>query len=261
MMTGAAATSGLTSILVQPTMRKPSEPKSWYRVENAAGTVADLYIMDEIGAWGVTASDLVRELAGISARSLTLHLSSPGGDVFDAVAIYNALRNHPAEITVNVIGLAASAASFIAQAGDVVTIERNAQMMVHDASGGCFGQAGDMRSLADLLDKVSANIADIYAQRSGRSAGAWREAMLAETWYSAAEAVAVGLADSVRGEDVADEKVAASYDLSRFRFQGRHNAPPPCVDMTQPAARITPVEEIVALDGAALVTALKEALA
>jgi ATP-dependent Clp endopeptidase proteolytic subunit ClpP len=255
-----------------PTLARPvnkrgvegNQAKAWFRIENASASEADLYIMEEVGGWGVGASDFVRELSAVGAATIRLHLSSPGGDVFDGIAIYNALRNHPATVAVNIIGLAASAASFIAQAGDSVTIERNAQMMIHDAAGGCFGQASDMRTMADLLDKCSDNIADIYSQRAGGDVATWRAAMLAETWYSGAEAVAAGLADKVTGETEEEEGddtgIAASYDLSRFRFQGRHNAPPPVIDMTPVAGKITPEEQPAAIDGTALLSALREVL-
>jgi ATP-dependent Clp endopeptidase proteolytic subunit ClpP len=244
-----------------------SGARSWFRIENAAAPEAELYIMDEIGGWGVLASDFVRELSAITAAVINLHLSTPGGDVFDGIAIYNALRNHPATVNVNIIGLAASAGSFIAQAGDSVTIERNAQMMIHDAAGFCGGQASDMRTMADLLDKCSDNIADIYSQRAGGPVEGWRAAMLAETWYSGQEAVAAGLADAVTGEaaekgdgeDVPSD-VAASFDLSRFRFAGRAGAPAPVIDLVPARGRIIPPERPDAIDGAALADAIRKAL-
>src|SRR5690606_38136643 len=118
-------------------------------------------------------------------------------DVFDGVAIYNALRDHPADVAVRVDGLAASAASFIAQAGDKVTMNRGSQLMIHDAWGLCIGPAADMRETAALLDRVSDTIAGLYAARAGGTVEDWREAMLAESWYSAEEAVEANLADEV----------------------------------------------------------------
>lgn len=192
--------------------RRPKDvaPKTWYSIKNVAAETVEVAIYDEIGYWGVTASDFVNELSGVDAKNITLRVNSPGGDVFDGLAILNSLRNHPATVNVMVDGLAASAASFIAMAGDSVTMAPNSMMMIHEASGLCMGNAVDMRELADLLDKTSANIADIYSRRSGRPADEHRAAMRAETWYSDQEAVDAGLADTVLGsESKADNKAKA----------------------------------------------------
>lgn len=189
--------------------RRPQDvkPKTWYSIKNVAAETVEVAIYDEIGYWGVTASDFVNELSGVDAKNITLRVNSPGGDVFDGLAILNSLRNHPATVNVMVDGLAASAASFIAMAGDSVTMAPNSMMMIHEASGLCMGNAVDMRELADLLDKTSANIADIYSRRSGRPADEHRAAMRAETWYSDQEAVDAGLADTVLGSEAkADNK-------------------------------------------------------
>jgi ATP-dependent Clp endopeptidase proteolytic subunit ClpP len=171
-------------------------------------------IYDEIGSWGVTASDFVSELQGLTTDSITLRINSPGGDVFDGLAILNSLRNHRASVRVVVDGLAASAASFIAMAGETVVMSPNSMMMIHEASGLCMGNSQDMRELADLLDKTSSNIADIYARRSGRPAAEHRAAMKAETWYSDQEAVDAGLADSVMESDNTTNKLPAVVKLT-----------------------------------------------
>src|SRR5690606_36340487 len=151
---------------------------------------------DEIGYWGVNASDFAAVMSGI-AGPVHLRVNSPGGDVFDALAIYNMLLDHDGEVTVTIDGLAASAASCIAQAGDRVVATRGAQVMIHDASGLCVGNAAEMTTMAALLDQVSTTIAEVYAARSGRDAEAWRAAMRAETWYTAEQAVEAGLADEM----------------------------------------------------------------
>lgn len=196
--------------------RRPKDavPKTWYRVQNVSADTVEVAIYDEIGYWGVTASDFVAELQGIDTKNITLRVNSPGGDVFDGLAILNSLRNHPATVNVMVDGLAASAASFIAMAGDSVTMAPNSMMMIHEASGLCMGNAVDMRELADLLDKTSANIADIYARRSGRPADEHRSAMRVETWYSDQEAVDAGLADAVLGSDTKAENKTASATIN-----------------------------------------------
>lgn len=206
---------------------------NWFEIRNAvSGGTAEIYIYDEIGYWGVTAQDFVRQLTALDVAEVDLRLNSPGGDAFDGIAIHNALRNHAATVTVTVDGLAASAASVIAMAGDRVVMGHGAQMMIHDASGITLGNADDMREMADLLDSMSDNIAEFYADRAGGDVSTWRDAMRAETWYNASEAIAAGLADEAapaRGSDPepADQQVAARWDLSVFQYAGRDKAPAP----------------------------------
>lgn len=171
-------------------------------VRNDAGT--ELWLYDEVGPWGTTASDVAKALGAVRGERVTLRVNSPGGDVFDGVAIYNLLRGHPGGVDVVVDGLAASAASFIAMAGETVTMAPHTRMMIHDAIGFAYGNAADMRELADLLDDVSTNIASIYADRSGGSVEDFRALMLAETWLSPEEALDLGLIDSTGEEDVED---------------------------------------------------------
>ncbi len=154
------------------------------------------------------------------------------------MAIMNALRRHKAEVRVTVDGLAASAASFIAMAGDHITMNRGSELMIHDAWGFAQGDAKTMREMSESLDKTSAAIAALYAQRAGGTADEWRELMLAETWYSAEEAVAAGLADE--WEDAPDASNGpmpeAQFDLSRFAYAGRSVAPAPRAAVHNPPA-------------------------
>lgn len=224
----------------------------WYRIENKiANATAEVFIYDEIGYFGVTAADFVNELRDIDADTIELHLNTPGGDVFDGIAIYNALVEHAAEVTVIVDSLAASAGSFIAQAGDTISMTRNATLMIHDAWGLAIGNAADMREMAELLDKLSNNIADIYAERSGGTIDQWRDLMRAETWFSADEAVEAGLADEVRGRASTGKN---SFDLSVFTYAGRDRAPTPAIP--SPAAQSQP-----AIDFAGITKSLEEAFA
>jgi ATP-dependent protease ClpP protease subunit len=195
----------------------------WFRVlrndaDSAAPTRIDIYAEIGGGGWfseGVSAIDFVAQLAAIDG-DLQVNINSPGGDVFDGLAIYNALAQRPGNVTTIVDGLAASAASFIAMAGKTRMICPGAMIMIHEAAGLCIGNAGDMRDLAELLDKVSENIAGIYASHSGRADG-WRAAMRAESWYTADEAVAAGLAHQLaqRPEQGA-LAAAAKFDLSAY---------------------------------------------
>jgi ATP-dependent protease ClpP protease subunit len=205
-------------------------------------TTVELSIYDEIGWWGTTAADFKAALDEVDADAIDLRLSSPGGDAFDGIAIYNALIDHPAVVTVYVDAIALSAASVIAQAGDRVVMGPHSEMMIHDAWGVSAGNADDMREMAELLDRVSLSIAEVYSSRTGRGTPEdWRETMKGEQWYSADEAVAAGLADEAvkrgkrSGAGADDNAAKAEFDLSMFRFQSRAAAPAPAI--SQPVAR------------------------
>ena len=223
-------------------MRAPKQPESkdWFAVRNVSDDEAEIDIYGEIGGWSwwdeddnVTAQSLRKQLKDLTNKTrITVHINSPGGSVFEGLAIYNALKQHDADIKVVVDALAASAASFIAMAASPgqLVMARNAVMMIHDAATYAAGNADDMREIADLLDMHSDNIADIYSQRSGEDVSFWREAMKVETWYTGTEAVAAGLADSVlEDENKEAEKVAAKFDLSIYNYAGREAAPAPSV--------------------------------
>jgi len=197
--------------------------RSWYRFDNTKGERAELSIYGPIDDWeGVSAANFVRDLKAVTASAIDLHINSPGGLVFDAVAIYTALKRHPAEVDVHIDGLAASAASFVAMAGDSVEIEKPAKMMIHDARGVVIGNSADMREMATLLDELSDTIADIYADRSGHPAKQWRAAMQKDTWYSAEQAVKAGLADRVAGtKDVAQSEPPATNSFKSQLVRAR----------------------------------------
>lgn len=201
----------------------------WVRIivnKKGDSATAEIYIYDEIGYWGTQAKKFVKDLRALEVEEIELHLNSPGGEVFDAVAIYNALLQHKAHVTVFIDGLAASAASFIAQAGDTISMARNATMMIHDASAFCWGNSADMRKTADILEMLSNNVADIYAQNAGGTVAGWRESMLDETWYSSEEALEAGLVHVITGEAEGD-KATDRWDLSAFNYEGRDKAPAP----------------------------------
>jgi ATP-dependent protease ClpP protease subunit len=191
--------------------------RSWFRIENRpaaaaeegkpAGPTTDIYLYDAIGEWGVTAQDFVNALRGVVTGTITMYVNCPGGEVFDGLAIYEAIRRHPANVTAFIDGIAASAASFIVQAADHIVMAEYSKMMIHDAHGLAMGNAGDMRAMADLLDNLSSTIADIYAERTGKTRDDWRAAMQAAeggpdgTWYDAKAAVKAKLADEMIGGD------------------------------------------------------------
>jgi len=206
-------------------LRSSQPPK---RIFAAAKTnnELELLVYDSIGEsfWGggVTAEAVKQKLneAG-DVSKITLRINSPGGDVFEAAAIYSLLTQHKADVECYVDGLAASAAFTIAMAADEIHISESAMMMLHNAWGMCMGYASDMQAEAELLDKVSSTMQGIYSNKSGMKADEVQDLMDAETWMTAAEAVEYGFADDMITRDPADEEdakaLAASYDLSKFK--------------------------------------------
>jgi len=191
--------------------------RRWYEFR-AQAKGAEIVIYDEIGAFGIPAKAFLDELKALGrVAELTVRINSPGGSVFDGVAIYNALKRHDAAITVWLDGIAASIASMIAMAGDEVVMPENAMLMLHDPSGLVAGTATDMRAMAEALDKMKAGMVAAYRDKSGRDDAEIEALMRNETWLSAQEAVELGLADRVEQPI----RMAAHFDLSRFR-----NAPP-----------------------------------
>lgn len=209
----------------------------WYSIKNVSDTEAEIHIYDEVGYLGVTASDFIRDIGAIKASKITLRINSPGGAVFDGVAIFNAIKRHKAEVTAYVDGIAASAASFIAMAGDTVIMSPHAQMMIHEAAGLVIGNADDMRQMADILDKSSDNIASIYAEKAGGTVEEWRGRMKAETWMSDREAVDLGLADRIDGEEPKSVKNDLVTRCKRTSCAGKtqcvHDQNPPPVDFAR----------------------------
>lgn len=204
----------------------------WYEITNDAGPKATVRIYSEIGYFGVTAEDFASEIEAIAAPEIEVQINSPGGLVFDGIAIFNALRAHPARVTTRVDGIAASAASVIAQAGDHRVMVESAQMMIHEARGLVVGTAGEMREFAELLDKQSDVIAGIYANRSGGDAAKFRDLMAAETWLTDKEAIDNGLADEVYvppRQDGAANKNALEERLAALeaRFSPHKEEEPP----------------------------------
>jgi ATP-dependent Clp endopeptidase proteolytic subunit ClpP len=210
--------------------------------------VATIRLYDPIDSWGemwgVSAKEFVAALDEVpeDVEEIRLHINSPGGDVFDGLAILNALRNHPARTVAIVDGIAASAASFVAVGCDEVIMARNSELMIHDAWGICAGNAADMQSMAEMLAKNSDNIAAIYAEKAGGDLAVWRAAMQAETWYLAQEAVDIGLADKV-DQNRRTDAAKALHDLTIFTYAGRSEAPAPKQKIAEPEVEQTEAVE------------------
>ncbi|MDP2141289.1 MAG: Clp protease ClpP [Gammaproteobacteria bacterium] len=189
-------------------------------VKSAAGDDPDrtITIYEPIGYdwWtgeGVTAKRISAALRAIgNDTDVIVNINSPGGDVFEGLAIYNLLREHKGMVTVNVIGLAASAASFIAMAGDVIRIGRAAFFMIHNAWVCACGNRNDLREIAEWLEPFDNTIADIYAMRSGVDIAEVIAQMDSETWIGGKEAVDKGWADALLESDAVKEEPAAEAD-------------------------------------------------
>lgn len=206
----------------------------WFRFANhdVRTDEADVEIYDEIGAWGITAADFTAALAALpkSTKVINLRINSPGGGVFAGLTIANRLREHKATVKVTVDGVAASIASVIAMSGDTVTMGRGSQMMIHNPSGLVMGTADDMDKMAAVLRGLArTSIADAYMKRAGGDEQAWLDRMAAETWYSADEAVAAGLADATVDPPADEPAGRKAFDLTAygFRHPGREAAPDP----------------------------------
>lgn len=209
--------------------------------------VIDPYADDYWG--GISASMVVAALQSFGNGPVLIHVNSPGGDVFEGLAIYSTIRQHAGDVTVRIEGLAASAASFVALAGNRVEIEPNAMVMIHDAWSFGIGNAAELHKQASVLDQTSGNLASIYqAQSAQGDVASWRALMIEETWYAGQEAVDAGLADAVAtapGQpDTGAAAPAARWDTSVFAKAPRPTATP---EPTPPAAvPAPPVVEVPA---------------
>jgi len=185
--------------------------KQWYSIQNN-GNTAEILIYDVIGKdfWGegVGAKEFAEEVSNLKVDTINVRINSPGGQVFEGTAIYNTLVNHVAKITVAIDGMALSAASFIAMAGDHISMAENAMMMIHDPIGISIGSAADMRKQADMMDKAKINIIKTYQNQVEKDDQELSDMMEQETWMTADEALGHGFIHEV----TAAMKMAASYD-------------------------------------------------
>lgn len=188
--------------------------KHWFSIQNSASeTEATVTIFDEIGYWGINAVDFHREFSAIKAPVINLEINSPGGSVFDGVAIYNMLKGSGKTINAKVMGIAASIASVILMAADKITMPSNTFLMVHAPSGGVFGTAEEMREMADVLDKISAGLTATYMKRTGKSEDEVKAMLSKDTWLTAAEAKELGFADEVSDAVEATARFNADADV------------------------------------------------
>ena len=181
----------------------------------AAADTATIYVYEEIGEWGVSGKAFADQMTGLSGKTnINVRINSPGGDVFDGLAIYNLLRGHGGNVTVDVDGWAASAASVIAMAGDTINMASNSFLLIHPPWTISGGNAADFRRTAEQLEAVESKLVDTYSGRRGINRELVAEWVTAETMFSADEAVDVGLADSITTESA----IAAHADFSACKW-------------------------------------------
>lgn len=191
--------------------------RSWYEVKNVSKSAADLYLYDEIGLFGVSAGQFVNEIKGLKGKTLNVYVNSPGGNVFDGIAIYNSLKRHDGKVNMTVDGIAASAASFIVQAGSTRKMAQASEMMIHDAWGIAMGPTDEMVKMASELELHSNSVAGIYASRAGGTVEEWRARMKEESWYGAQGAIDAGLADDHTETSGIKALAGRVFNLSKFQ--------------------------------------------
>jgi ATP-dependent Clp protease, protease subunit len=201
-----------------------------FRATNRGKGEAEILIYEDVGGWfgGVTAKEFHAELKALGpVETINVRINSYGGEVFEGLTIYRHLAEHGATKVVHVDGIAASIASVIAMAGDEIRVAEAGRMMIHDASGLSWGNAREMREMADRLESMSGSLTDIYAARTGLDRQTIRAWMEAETWFTAQEAKDKGLATAI-AENV---RAAARFDPERHRYIRR----PPAALLAKPA--------------------------
>lgn len=188
----------------------------WLAFKNSTADSVEIHLYDEIGFWGVGAKDFIAELRQHTGKHVHLRINSPGGEVIDGTAIFNALSRHQGGVTVHIDALAASMASVIAMVGNPVLMADNALLMIHDPYTFAGGTSEDLRKSADLLDTMKSNLVRAYAKKTGMPDDEIRALMAAETWLTATEAVALGFVDSIEEGMQAAAVCNPSYARARF---------------------------------------------
>lgn len=191
---------------------KPLDKPDWFKVQAISDDETEIMIYDVIGWPFISADDFVRALAGITAKTVTVRINSPGGDVFDGMAIFNALKNYSGKVVTRIEGIAASMASVIALAGKEVQAYANTMYMIHEPYAFTAGNQYSLRELADILEKMSGQMIDIYSSNASPGKREIAQMMKDEAWLTAKEAKEKGFIDTVL-----DGKGAkAQFDLSMF---------------------------------------------
>jgi ATP-dependent protease ClpP protease subunit len=186
--------------------------KSWYQVK-ASAEFADVYIYDEIGAYGISAKEFISELAQYKGQPLNIHINSGGGSVFDGQSMATAIKNHGAPVTTIIEGVAASMATIIALSGDAVYMTNNSLFMIHNPMLDSYGDKNELKKAISLLEKVETNMVNAYYSKTKLPKKEIASMMNEETWFTAKEAVKAGFVDRV----VDEVRVAANFDIKSFK--------------------------------------------
>jgi len=216
-------------------------PTEGYRAEapkviKAGAGIPEIRIYGEIGPWGILAKDVLEALDGLAgAPTFNVRINCIGGDAFEGLAIYSALCAHPAKVNCIVEGVAASAGSIIAMAGDTVSIDDNAFFMIHRAWCLCAGNALEMLDTASTLEKIDSRLAGIYASKTKKTPAQCMALMTGSvdgTWFDSTEAIAEGFCDkpsNAPGEPANEIERPASnlaaynrtWDMERVKLRQR----------------------------------------
>ncbi len=199
---------------LQRSIFKP-RAKGTYRIQAKSEDEAVVYVYDEIGVFGIQAVEFVKDLNAMKSKTIHVRVNSPGGNVGDGMAIYNALKEHPSRIIAHIDGLAASISSVIPMAADEIHMAENTFLMIHEPWSIMIGGAEDFRREADLLDKVGGQIMAVYQARSGADDETVQDWMGEETWFTAEEALEANLIDQISKNKDA-KATAGLFDLSVF---------------------------------------------
>ena len=192
---------------------KPLEKPDWYKVENVTDDEAEIIVYDYIGWPYNDAADFVRAIRGITSQKITIRINSPGGDVFDGIAIANAIASHPSKPITRIESLAASAASYIAVSGHEKQAYKNTMIMIHEPMTGLWGNQHDLRDVADILKQINEQMIDIYADNTNVGKRELKSMLKDETWMTASVAKEKGFVDTILN---AGSSAEAKFDLSMF---------------------------------------------
>lgn len=185
--------------------------KGFFRAENAGGGKVRMHINGIIGDWGNTSADVIWQIENQQAEQIDVYIQSPGGSAFEGLAMYNALRNHPAKVTTHILGAAASAGSIIYMAGDERVMPANTWLMIHEPSLRINGTARQLREAADFLDGMTQSLLVTYAPHVTLTEDEIMAKIMAETWINASDAVNWGFATTLAP---AMEAVALASDFA-----------------------------------------------
>jgi ATP-dependent Clp endopeptidase proteolytic subunit ClpP len=191
---------------------KPLDKPDWYEIKAQDDESADVMIYDYIGWPFNDAGEFARAMAGLNQKTITVRINSPGGDVFDAMSIYNTLQSHKSRIITRNESLAASAASIIAMAGKEKQAYQNSMTMIHNAWAYTAGNQFELKEVSELLSKIDENMVDAYASNTNSGKREIRDMMKTTTWMTAKEAKEKGFVDTI----VDGKSVKAQFDLSMF---------------------------------------------